>query len=74
MNSAAARICARWVTIEVVMEALQLKDEAVRRLILSGAIYGKKVGKEWRVDLETVEAFLESDRSAAKVALSKFRK
>jgi len=56
------------------MEALQLKDEAVRRLILSGAIYGKKVGKEWRVDLETVEAFLESDRSAAKVALSKFRK
>ena len=77
MNSAAARIAsiaARWITIEKAGEALQMKPEAVRRLILAGDIYGVKVGKEWRIDIETVEALLESKRAAAKVALSKFRK
>ena len=77
MITAAARIAsiaARWITIEKAGEALQMKPEAVRRLILSGDIYGKKVGKEWRIDIETIEALLESGRAAAKVALSKLRK
>jgi len=74
MNPTASRIASRWVTIKVVMEALQLKDEAVRRLILSGEIYGKKVGKEWRIDLESIEEFLDSGRSKAKVALARLRK
>lgn len=77
MSSAAARvasIAARWITIEKAGEALSMKSETVRRLILSGEIYGVKIGKEWRVDLESIEALLESRRAAAKVALSKLRK
>jgi excisionase family DNA binding protein len=77
LNSAAARIAsiaARWITIEKAGEALQMKPETVRRLILAGDIYGKKVGKEWRIDIETIEALLESDRAAARIALSKLRK
>lgn len=77
MTSAAARIAsiaARWITIEKAGEALQMKPETVRRLILSGDIYGVKIGKEWRVDLETIEARLESKRAAAKVAFSNLKK
>jgi excisionase family DNA binding protein len=77
MTSAAARIAsiaARWITIEKAGEALQMKDEAVRRLILAGDIYGVKVGKEWRIDIETIETLLESKRAAAKVAFSNLKK
>lgn len=74
MTPAVARIADRWLTLEEAGAALKLKDEAVRRLILSGSIYGKKIGKEWRVDLHTIEAYLESDRAVLKVALAKFRK
>jgi hypothetical protein len=77
MSTVAARvasIAARWITIEKAGEALQMKPEAVRRLILAGDIYGKKVGKEWRIDINTIEELLESDRAAAKVALHKLRK
>ena len=74
MNTAASRIASRWITFEDAKEALQLGDDSLRRLLLAGDIYGKKIGKEWRVDLLTIEAFLESDRAAAKVALAKLRK
>lgn len=74
MSSAAARIASRWITFEDAKEALQLGDDSLRRLLLAGDIYGKKVGKEWRIDIETIEALLESDRAAARIALSKLRK
>lgn len=69
-----AAIAARWITIEKAGEALTMKPEAVRRLILAGDIYGVKVGKEWRVDLETIERLLESKRAAGKVAFSHLKK
>lgn len=69
-----AAIAARWITIEEAGKALTMKPEAVRRLILSGEIYGVKVGKEWRVDINTIDTLLESKRSAAKVALSNLKK
>lgn len=59
-----AAIAARWITIEKAGEALTMKPEAVRQLILAGEIYGVKVGKEWRVDRKTVEAFLESSHTS----------
>ena len=77
MTSATARIAsiaARWITIDKAGEALQMKPEAVRRLILAGDIYGVKVGKEWRIDINTIEALLESKRAAAKVAFSNLKK
>jgi excisionase family DNA binding protein len=77
MSTAAARvasIAARWITIEEAGKALTMKPEAVRRLILAGDIYGVKVGKEWRIDINTIEALLESKRAAAKVAFSNLKK
>jgi hypothetical protein len=76
MNPAAriARIAFRWVSFEDAKTALQCGDDVLRRMLTSGDIYGKKVGKEWRVDLDSIEGFLDSGRSKAKVALAKFRK
>jgi excisionase family DNA binding protein len=74
MNPAVARIAARWFTFEEAKAALKVGDDVLRRLLLAGEIYGKKVGKEWRVDLESIEEFLDSGRSKAKVALARLRK
>jgi excisionase family DNA binding protein len=74
MTSAAEQIASKWFTIEEAGIALKLKTDAVRRLILSGDIYGVKIGKEWRVELASIEALFERRRAAAKVALSKLRK
>ncbi len=73
MNPAVARIAERWLTLEEAGDALKLKDEAVIRLIRKGDIYGVKVGKEWRIDRDSIEALLESKRSAAKVLLARFK-
>jgi hypothetical protein len=76
MNPAAriARIAFRWVSFEDAKTALQCGDDILRRLLHTRVIYGKKVGKEWRVDLDSIEEFLDSDRSKAKVALAGLRK
>ncbi|MBE0568942.1 MAG: helix-turn-helix domain-containing protein [Deltaproteobacteria bacterium] len=74
MTPAVSRIADRWLTLEEAGAALKLKDEAVIRLIRKGDIYGVKVGKEWRVDLLSIESLLESKRSAARVALAKLKK
>jgi excisionase family DNA binding protein len=74
VTPAAAAIASRWITFEDAMEALQIKDDALRRLLKAGHVYGKKIGKEWRIDLQSIEAYLESDRTRLKLAMGKFRK
>lgn len=74
MSPAAARIASRWLTFEEAKVALKCGDDVLRRLLISRSIYGRKIGKEWRVDAESIVAYLNAPRDRARVAFEKFRK
>jgi excisionase family DNA binding protein len=74
MTATAARIASRWLTFEEAKTALKMGDDKVRKLLAQGDIYGKKIGKEWRVDAESITALLNTDRDQIRVAVSRLRK
>lgn len=74
MNATAANIASRWLTFEEAKAALKMKDDTVRKLLARGDIYGKKIGKEWRIDAESITALLDADRRQIRVAVRRLRK
>lgn len=49
-------------TVQQCAERLNCHDGLVRRLISAGKLLGSKIGKEWRVKPEDLEAFLAGAR------------
>jgi hypothetical protein len=74
MSSSAVRIASRWLTFEETKAALKMGDDKVRNLLARGEIYGKKIGKEWRVDADSINALMNSDRDQIRVAVRRLRK
>ncbi len=45
-------------TVAQVAERLALSPNTVRRLLKSGALPGRQFGRQWRIDEETLTAYL----------------
>jgi excisionase family DNA binding protein len=51
-----------WLTTEVAADLSGFHVEYVRRLIRSGEIKGKKWGREWMVEKESLISYLKTER------------
>ena len=47
-------------TLEEIAEALRIHPETARKLLNSGELPGRKIGREWRISPQAVEAWLAS--------------
>jgi excisionase family DNA binding protein len=47
-----------WLTVAQVAPLLGLSDSRIQRLLRAGQLAGRKVGRDWIVSREAVEAFL----------------
>lgn len=52
----------------------RLGHHTIRQLLLEGKIRGRRVGKKWIVNRESIDAFLEEPHRQAKVALDALRR
>jgi excisionase family DNA binding protein len=57
-----------YLTADQVAEKLQLHARTVRRLLVSGELPGKKIGKEWRVSAVALRAYIEGGEKPTKGA------
>ena len=52
-------------TLEETAAALRMHPETIARLLRSGDMPGRKIGKEWRISPKAVEEWLASGHEAA---------
>ena len=51
--------------LEEIAEALRIHPETAARLLRSGELPGRKIGREWRISLRAVEDWLASGHDIA---------
>jgi len=54
------------VTLAQAAKALQVHEVTVRRLIATKQIYAKKIGQQWRIPVESLNAFITGEKPADK--------
>ena len=60
-----------YLTPEQVAEKLQMNAGVVRRMLSTGALPGKRVGRLWRVSAAVLRAYIEGGEQLGKGASSK---
>lgn len=56
-----------YMTPEQVAEKLQMNPRVIRRMLASGKLPGKRVGRIWRVSAAALKAYIEGGEKPAKV-------
>lgn len=53
----------RWISIKQAKEIVSLSRPTLVNLILSGDLRGRKVGKKWLIDQDSIQEFMEGSDS-----------